>query len=229
MDTSFYVFAGIGLFGFLFVVLSFILGEFGHMGDLGHVDAGGVDVGHVDVAHDFAGDGADHDGGHAGADHDAGHAGDADGDAPGPFSTRVLSIFLTTFGLVSAAGKALGYQTTTSAALGVVGGYALGWCIYKFTRLLWAQGGSSQIHMRDLEGTVAEVTVAIPAGGIGQVACMLNDQRTHQIARCEADAEIPLGALVRITRTTPEGVFVEPAPAAPGESPDELRERLHHA
>lgn len=209
MDLSLSIFVGIGLFGALLIVLSFVMGEVGHLGDLG--EAG--------VEHDFgaaeAGEGAD--GGDLGGD-----------DAPGPLSMRVLSVFLSAFGLVGAACRASGLQTSTSAALGVASGWALGWCMWKFMCFLWAQGGSSEVRLRELEGCLAEVTVAIPAQGPGQVACVLDDTRTHQIARSESGVEIPAGTTVRITQVSPECVLVEPL--APDARPvSEGLRRTHHA
>lgn len=190
-----YIFASIGIFGSLLIVLSFVLGEIGHIG------------GDVALDHDMAIDGD--------IDHDvpAGHVPEADAstghDAPGPLSMRVLSIFLSAFGLVGAACRLSGLQTSTSAALGVAAGTALGWAAWRLMAFLWAQGGSSEVRVRDLEGRLGEVTVAIPGVGPGQVACIMDDVRVYQIARSLAGDEIPIGSRVRITAATPEGVIVE--------------------
>ncbi|HOJ20149.1 MAG TPA: hypothetical protein PLU39_12640 [Armatimonadota bacterium] len=190
-----YIFASIGIFGSLLIVLSFVLGEIGHIG-------GGVDLDH-DVA---INGGVDHDlpaSDAPEADVSAGH------DAPGPLSVRVLSIFLSAFGLVGAASRLSGLHTSTSAALGVAAGTVLGWAAWRLMAFLWSQGGSSEVRVRDLEGRMGEVTVAIPAVGPGQVACVVDDVRVYQIARSLAGEEIPIGSRVRITEATPEGVLVE--------------------
>lgn len=190
-----YVFAGIGLFGALLIVLSFVMGEIGHIG------------GDVGIDHEVAVDGGGHEAhvGHA-SGHDAGGVGD---DAPGPLSLRVLSIFLSAFGLVGAACRMSGLHTSTSAALGAAAGVALGWVAWRFMAFLWTQGGSSELRARDLEGCVGEVTVAVPAAGPGQVVCVIEDVRTYQIARSADGIAIPLGARVRVSAVTPEGVVVE--------------------
>ena len=195
MSLDVYVFASIGLLGFLFILLSFVLGEVGHLGDFGHVG----DVGHVEVDH--AGDVGGHEAGEAG--HEAG---------PGWLSTRVIAIFLTAFGAVATAARLSGFSAVTSSALGFASGYGLGWCTWRILRFMYGQEGSSQIRSRDLEGQIAEVTVAIPAKGPGQVACVVQDRRTHQIARSSTGQEIPIGSPVHVVRVTPEGVLVQPVP-----------------
>lgn len=191
-----YVYAGIGLFGFLLILASFVLGEVGHLGDLGHLDIN-HDI-HVEGFH----------GEHGGMD--------GDDDAPGPLSLRVVAIFLTAFGTIAAGARLSGLHSLTSAALGFAGGYALGWMIWKFMCFLYTQGGSSEILASQLEGCSAEVTVAIPPGGPGQVACVVNGTRTYQIARAENGFAIPLGSSVHVLRATAEGVIVEPLPEEDG-------------
>ncbi|MBI3944637.1 MAG: hypothetical protein HY321_01840 [Armatimonadetes bacterium] len=215
MDLSFYIYAGIGLFGFLYILVTFFLGELGHLGDFGGVD----------MDHDMDA-GLEHEVGDAGADHSA-DVGESD--APGPFSSRVISIFLTAFGAVAAGARYSGLPSSISAGLGMAAGYGLGWLTYRFMRLVWAQGASSHVRTRDLEGALAEVSVAIPVSGPGQVACIASGTRTYQIARAAAGTEIPLGSRVRIVSVTPEGVVVEPAPEDEPPASGEFRRRMHHA
>lgn len=207
-----YVFMTIGLVGFLFIVISFLMGEVAHLGDLGHAgDLGGA--GHEIHVGDSHGD-------HGGAGHDS------DSDGPGPLSTRVISIFLTAFGAAATAARLSGLAPITSAAVGVATGYGLGWCTWRFMRLVWSQGASSHLRTSDLEGATGEVTIAIPASGPGQVACVAHGMRTHQIARSATKEAIPLGSIVRITQVTPEGVLVEPVAngSTPGSEP--MKERF---
>ncbi|NLC57215.1 MAG: hypothetical protein GX774_10290 [Armatimonadetes bacterium] len=201
-----YIFAGIGLFGVLFIILSFVMGELGHLGDVG--DAGHeIHLGEGDAGHELHADAAD--------------------DAPGPLSLRVISIFLSSFGLVGAACRLSGLQTRTSAALGVGVGILLGWVVWRFMRLLWAQGGSSHLRAAELAGSLGEVTVAIPASGPGQVACVVDDARTYQVARSATGTEIPLGSQVRVTAVSADGVLVEPVTPDAAATVDALRRRSH--
>lgn len=214
MDLSFYIFATVGIIGFLYVLVSFLLGEVGHAGELGGVE----------VEHDL-------DALHAGMDHDVGlhaehHADFGDGDAPGPFSTRVLAVFLAAFGMVGAAARYTGLTPLTSAAAGLGGGYGFGWLAWRLLRLVWSQGASSHIRAQDLVGQHAEVTVAVPASGVGQVACIVNGVRTYQIARSASGGDIPLGTHVRIVHVTAEGVSVEPVPRERSAVPEQPQRRL---
>lgn len=206
-----YVFAGIGLFGLLFILISFLMGEIGHVGDLSvHEMGGDAHVGEAGGGHDHAGGVGEHDG-------------------PGPLSTRVISIFLAAFGTVATAARLSGLHSVTSAALGLASGYLLGWCTWRFMRLLWVQAASSHIRTLDLEGCPAEVTVAIPASGVGQVACVVHGVRTYQPARSVTGEEAPLGSAVRIAQVTAEGLMVEPVRDGGKTVSEESARRMHHA
>lgn len=63
---------------------------------------------------------------------------DTDFDHGGPsfFSTRVLSVFITTFGAVGAIGVRYGMGTGAASATGAASGVALGSLIYFFARFL---------------------------------------------------------------------------------------------
>src|ERR1700741_327278 len=98
-----------------------------------------------------------------------GHDADVHGDAQGVsfFSTRVLSVFVTAFGGFGAIGIHLGYGIEVATAIGLVGGIVFGALIYLFASFLYSQQASSDIRVGDLVGRTAQVSVAIPAGGVG--------------------------------------------------------------
>lgn len=148
MDTYFRLFAGIGLVGLLFTIFTLICGELGHVADADHA---GLD--HLDAGHDMAG-------GEHGLDQHAGY------DGPGWFSTRVLSIIITTFGFVAASAHFSGMSPLPSAAVGVGAGYAAGWLALGVLRFIWSQGGSSEVRTADLLDSAGQVTVAIPAAAV---------------------------------------------------------------
>jgi len=177
--SAFAIFLAIASIGFLFLLASFAFGElFGH-GDL--------------------------------AGHDADlHGGDVHGDVHGVsfFSTRVLSVFVTAFGGFGAIGIHLGYRIEVATAVGLVGGVIFGGLIYLFASFLYSQQASSDIRVSELVGRNAQVSVAIPKGGVGQVRCALGESVVEKIAQAKDGGEIPLNASVKIDAVLGETVVV---------------------
>ena len=144
--------------------------------------------------------------------HDADFHGDVHGDGGvSIFSTRVLSVFVTAFGGFGAIGIHLGYGTEVSTALGVAGGLVFGSIIYLFASFLFSQQASSEIRMSDLAGGTAQVSVAIPKDGVGQVRCTLGESVVEKIARSRDGEQIPLNTLVKIEAVVGETVVVRRA------------------
>ena len=139
-----------------------------------------------------------------------GHAADVHGDIQGVsfFSTRVLSVFITAFGGFGAVGIHLGYSIELSTLLGLVGGIIFGGIIYLFASFLFSQQASSDIRTSDLVGGTAQVTVAIPAGGLGQVQLTLGESVIEKIARSQDGGAIPAGVLVIIEAIVGDAILV---------------------
>ncbi len=174
--SAFAIFLGIAAIGFLFLVVSFLLGEiFGH-GDIGA------------------------------------HGGDVHGDAHGVsiFSARVLSVFVTAFGGFGAIGIHLGYRIEVSTGIGLLGGVVFGALIYLFASFLYSQQASSDIRVSELVGRIAQVTVAIPQNGLGQVRCSLGEGIVEKIARTHDGKAVPVNTSVRIESVVGETVLVRP-------------------
>src|SRR5262245_55009457 len=137
--------------------------------------------------------GGDHDFG----GHDVSH--DADSGGPSLFSARIMSSFLTAFGVGGAVGRFYGLGHPAAAGVGVAAGAVVSGIVYQFARVLYSQQASSEIRMAGLVGRGAEVTVAIPEKGVGQVALTFGGERTEHIARSADGAAVPRGAEVTIT------------------------------
>jgi len=146
------------------------------------------------------------------AGHDADFHGDVHG-GPGVsiFSTRILSVFVTAFGGFGAIGIHLGHSTEVSTVMGVVGGLVFGTLIYLFASFLYSQQASSEVRVSDLAGVVAQVSVAIPKGGLGQVRCTLGESVVEKIARSQDGEPIPANSLVKIEAVVGETVVVRRA------------------
>ena len=146
------------------------------------------------------------------AGHDADFHGDVHG-GPGVsiLSTRILSVFITAFGGFGAIGIHLGHSTEVSTAIGVAGGLVFGTIIYLFASFLFSQQASSEIRVSDLAGNIAQVSVAIPRAGVGQIRCTLGESVVEKIARSQDGEQIPINTLVKIEAVVGETVVVRRA------------------
>jgi len=179
------IFLACFVFGLLFTLASLALGLVGD--GLGHAH-----IGHVHTAH------ATHDGGH-------------DSSSLPLLNASSLIGGLTWFG-------AAGYVLTRVSAWAlpvailaalVVG--ALGWyLVARFLGLLLK--GEVEMDPDDyrLEGTVGQVSVAIPAGGTGEVLFEKGGSRRGEAARGVAGSAIPRGTEVVITAYADGFATVQP-------------------
>ena len=142
---------------------------------------------------------------------DFGHDADGHGGGPSLFSSRILSVFVTAFGAFGAIGIHLGYGVGVSTAMGFCGGVLFAGVIYAFASFLYSQQASSHVRTSDLVGNTAQVSVAIPKGGVGQVRCTLGDTVVEKVARASSDQEIPVNTLVKIQNLVGDVVVVDRA------------------
>jgi len=183
-----FIYAAIGAFGFLFLLVMLFVGE---------IFGGDHDI-HV---------------GDIGADHgELGHEG-----GPSIFSARIMASFLTAFGVGGVVARYYDLPHPAAAGCGVVTGIVMSGLVYQFAKILYSQQASSDIHMAGLIGKTAEVTIGIPQGGMGQVTLEYGGERTTQIARSKADGAIPPGTVVVVTALVGDSIIVERVGArAPG-------------
>jgi membrane protein implicated in regulation of membrane protease activity len=174
-----FIYAAIGAFGFLFLVVMLFVGE---------VVGGDHDV-HVDVAGD-----------HGDVSHEGG---------PSIFSARVMASFLTAFGVGGVVARYYGLSHPAASGVGVVAGIVMSGLVYQFARILYSQQASSEVHMAGLVGRSAEVTVGIPQGGVGQVTLEYGGERTTQIARSSGGEAIPPGTVVVVKAVLGDSIVVE--------------------
>jgi hypothetical protein len=91
---------------------------------------------------------------------------------------------------------------------GLAGGITLAGVVYYFGRLLYSQQSSSLISSTELVGRKAEVIVSIPAGGSGQVRCLVGESMIEKIAHTRDGSAIPQHAMVLIDEVLGESVIV---------------------
>jgi membrane protein implicated in regulation of membrane protease activity len=159
----------------------------------------------------FVGDlfGGDHDFDHGG---EIGHDGDF-GSGPSFLSARIISAFITAFGVGGVVGRYYNLSHPASSGVGIVTGIVMAGVVYEFARILYSQQASSELHMAGLRGTRGEVTVAIPENGVGEITLTAGGERTAHIARSADGRAIPLGTEVVITNPLGQSVVVSRASA----------------
>jgi membrane protein implicated in regulation of membrane protease activity len=180
------IYATIAAVGFLFLLIMLFVGElFG--GD------------HEWSAHDVPTD-------HVEADH---------GGGPSIFSARIMAAFVASFGVGGVVARYYRFTHPASSGVGVVSGLALSSIVYQFAKFLYSQQASSEMRMSTLVGQFAEVSVSIPAGGVGQVALTFGGERTEHVARTADGRALTRGAEVVITGLRGEGVVVATPDSVP--------------
>lgn len=146
------IYGAIAAFGFIFLLLMLFVGElFGADHEVGAHD---VSVEHGD---------ADHGGG------------------PSIFSARIMAAFLTAFGVGGVVARYYNLPHPAASGVGVVSGVVLAGIVYQFAKFLYSQQASSDVRMADLVGRSAEVSVAIPEGGVGRIALTFAGERSEHI------------------------------------------------
>ena len=180
------IYGAIAAFGFLLLLVMLFVGEiFGADHELG--------------AHDLAMD-------HGDADH---------GGGPSIFSVRVMAAFLTAFGVGGIVARYYNLQHPAASGVGVMSGIALAGIVYQFAKFLYSQQASSDVQMVSLVGRSAEISVAIPQGGVGQIAVTSGGERSEHIARSADGRPLSRGVEVVITGLRGDSVVVAPAGAGP--------------
>lgn len=164
------IFLIIGGIGFLFLLLSLLIGDL--------FEAVGFDFG-VDASHDF-----------------------------GIFDSRVIAVFLTAFGGFGVIGSTLGCGSLVSTLFGLSGGFIFGAIVFYFGKLLYSQQSSSSVSENDLIGRTAQVIVGIKPDQIGQISCLIGEERVEKLARTANGEEIKAGQLVRIESVNSDSVLV---------------------
>ena len=151
------------------------------------------------------------------ADHDIAvdHDFESGTGGPGVISIRVMSSFLTAFGVGGVVGRYYGLSHPAASGVGVLAGVVMAGMVYQFGRLLHSQQASSEVRMATLVGKIAEVSVGIPAGGVGQVTLTVGGERSEHIARAAGSEALPRGAEVVVTGLRGDGVVVAPPTRPP--------------
>ena len=129
---------------------------------------------------------------------------------PSPFGTRVIAAFLTFFGVGGIIGQHFGLGHVVSSGIGIVLGLFGATAVHQFAKLLYSQQASSGVAMKDLVTRPAQVTIAIPENGVGEVVLTVGLEETVQLARSHDGRAIPSGGEVVIQAIRGSQVIVSP-------------------
>jgi membrane protein implicated in regulation of membrane protease activity len=180
------VYGTVAAVGFLFLLVMLFVGE---------IFGGDHEIGTHDVSVE-----------HADADH---------GGGPSIFSARIMASFVTAFGAGGVVARYYNLTHPASSGVGVVSGLVLSTIVYQFAKFLYSQQASSGVKMSSLVGQSAEVSVAIPVGGLGQIVITYGGERSEHVARAADGRALTRGAEVVITGLRGDGVVVAPPGPAP--------------
>ena len=149
----------------------------------------------------------DHDIDHPDLDHDGG---------PSFLSMRVMAAFTTAFGVGGVIGRYYELSHVAASGVGVAVGLTMATVVWQFGRLLHSQQASSEVRMVELVGQPGLTTIAIPAGGSGEVTVTVRGERSAHIARSSDGGAIPRGTDVIVRSVGGDTIVVARAAAEGG-------------
>ena len=124
---------------------------------------------------------------------------------------------MTAFGVGGVVGRYYELSHPAASGVGVASGFVMAGLVYQFAKFLYSQQASSEVRMTGLVGRAAEVSVAIPENGVGEVTVMTGGERSTQIARSADGRPIALGREVIINSLRGQSVIVSLAPTPKGD------------
>lgn len=134
----------------------------------------------------------------------------------GPLSLTTISAFTAIFGFAAFGAVGAGATTGIAALIGAVAGLVGGAAAWWLSRLIRRAESTTSVSSGDLVGGEASVVLAIPAGGLGEVALVRHGERVSLAAAAAPGVSIARGVRVRIVQTlTSTSVLVEPVRVDP--------------
>lgn len=146
-------------------------------------------------------------------DHGGFEHGGFDSGGPSILSVRVMAAFVTAFGVGGVVARYYSLSHPAASGVGVVSGVVMAGLVYQFAKLLYSQQASSEVRMHGLIGATAEVSVAIPQNGVGQISLQAGGEQSDHIARSADGRALGRGTTVVVTALGANSVVVKPADA----------------
>jgi len=145
--------------------------------------------------------------------HDADHDGDhhfGEGDGPGVFSTKIISLFVTGFGASGAIAMYYKYSIFAASMFGVFFGLLLGAIGYFLVNLFYSQQADSLVRTAELIGQVGSLSIGIPPKGVGEVVVHYKGQMHYYPAKTKDGSPLDNGGAVKVVENVAGTMFVEP-------------------
>ena len=126
-----------------------------------------------------------------------------------PLALATLCAAIGAWGLIAQFGFGLGGDRSLLVAIpaAFVTAYLVSWASW---RMVSGSRGTSAISLSALAGSPAEVTTPIPAGGVGEVAALVDGQRFSAPARDEEGGAVARGTAVTVVRMVGNTLLVKP-------------------
>jgi hypothetical protein len=161
-----------------------------------HLDVSGH---HLDVQADG--------GGHLSTDHSHDGAHEVSFLTP----TVIASMLAGVGGVGLFATLTLGLPWLFHLPIAALGGWVVGYLAFLlYAKVIVPSQGSSEVHVADLWGTVAEVTTPIPAGRLGEIRFVASGSYISIAARNQNGEALPRGQLVIIEKVENGVALVRP-------------------
>ena len=172
--------------GFVWAIFVLFASDAGHA-DVADVHTGDIGLGHVDSF-------------------------DVGSVEVSPISPITISTFITTFGGIGIISRqAFDMPVLSSLFASTACGLLLAGLMFLFySKFLIGSQGSSEVRVRNLAGSIAEVTVPISAQGVGEIALVAQGGRVTYPARATAGIPIAKGTLVTIDQMIGTQALVSP-------------------
>ena len=119
-----------------------------------------------------------------------------------------MAAFVTAFGVGGVVARYYDLSHPAASGVGIASGVVMAGLVYQFAKILYSQQASSELQMTRLVGRTAEVSVAIPADGVGQISLSVSGERTEHLARSKDGRALPRGSEVTITALRGDSVVV---------------------
>jgi membrane-bound ClpP family serine protease len=135
-------------------------------------------------------------------------------DGTHPLSGKVIATALTAFGAAGMIARYAGLSAGFSALVAALVAVLMAAVVWWGTNALYRQTASTDVIVSTMRGRLAEVTINIPTGSVGEVLLTAANGTKAMIARSANGEPIPAGSTVRIVETVGNTVIVEPLAAA---------------
>jgi len=134
-------------------------------------------------------------------------------DGVSPLSGKVIAAALTAFGATGMLASRADWPNALTALTSGIVALLVGASVWWATGALYRQTASTDVTMGSMRGRLAEVTIGIQPGAVGEVLLTAASSTRAMLARSADGSAIPLGATVRIVETVGNTVIVEPVTA----------------